>query len=144
MRQKHTSVCYQPDLMTSSTFDGLQASHTLIVRPISAQLKLTRNCTASPLRLEDGPRFHFDVSMEEIPVSLTQGQYAVLVKLFHVFGLRLKARKFLKWRPDASVKEGCVCLWTCGCGCVCAGVFVRVCVCVCVKPLQIAEVAILF
>ena len=112
-------VCYQPDLMTSSTFGGLQASHTLIVRPISAHLKLTRNCSASPLRLVDGPRFHFDLNMEEIPVSLTQGQYAMLVKLLHVFGLRFKARKFLKWRPDVSVKErhviggmrGCNTLW---------------------------------
>lgn len=97
-------VCSQSDPMTSSTFEGLR-THTLMVRPVSAQLRLTRNCSSSPLRLVDGPRFHFDVSMEEVPVSLTQGQYAMLVKLLHVFGLRLKARRFLKWRPDTPVKE---------------------------------------
>eukprot|EP00731_Ephydatia_muelleri_P014885 Em0008g605a len=117
LREKHMMVCSQSDPMTSSTFEGLR-THTLMVRPVSAQLRLTRNCSSSPLRLVDGPRFHFDVSMEEVPVSLTQGQYAMLVKLLHVFGLRLKARRFLKWRPDTPVKESPRLWWRFAASCI--------------------------
>ncbi len=91
--------------MTASTMSGLQPPTEFVIRPVSGCAKLTRNSVKTPLRIVDGPRFHLDVQLGEIPVVLTDQQYQTLVGLFEVVNLRLRAQRYRKWRPSAPVAE---------------------------------------
>ena len=105
MLLKHAAVSSQQQPMTASTISSLEHSAEYIIRPVSGQAKLTQNCSKSPLRISDGPRFHLDVQLDEIPVVLCGHQYQAFVKLFEVFNLRFQAQKFRKWRPSTTLKE---------------------------------------
>ena len=105
MLLKHASVVSQEEPMTASTMSGEQPPVEFIIRPVSGQAKLTRNCSKTSLRIVDGPRFHLDVQVDEIPVVLSDKQYQSLVNLFEVFGLRVRAQMYRKWRPNVAVKE---------------------------------------
>ena len=87
--------------MTTSSMLGLLPSIECIVQPISGQARLTRNCSKLPLKISDGPRFHLDVQLEEIPIVLSDQQYALLVSLFNAFQLRKLASKFQRWRSES-------------------------------------------
>ena len=63
--------------MTVSTID-MQPPPEFIVKPVSGKAKLTRNCSKVPLRISDGPRFHLDAQLEEIPVIVSDRQYQAL------------------------------------------------------------------
>ena len=91
--------------MTASTMMGVEQSAEFIVKPLSGQAKLTRNCSKNPLKISDGPRFHLETQLNEIPILLSDRQYHTLVHLFDSFQLRMKAREFGKWKPTAKVKE---------------------------------------
>ena len=105
MLVKHGAVVSQLQPMTVSTMVGVQQTAEFIVRPISGQAKLTRNCSKNPLRISDGPRIHLETRLNEIPIVLSDHQYHSLVRLFDSFQLRMKAHKFHRWKPAASVRE---------------------------------------
>ncbi len=91
--------------MTASTMSGLQPTTEFVIRPVGGQARLTRNSVKTPLRILDGPRFHLDVQLGEIPVVVTDQQYQTLVGLFEVVSLRLKAQSYRRWRPRVTVTE---------------------------------------
>ena len=91
--------------MTASTLSGLQPLAEFVIRPVSGQARLTRNSLKTPLRIVDGPRFHLDVQLGEIPMVLTDQQYQVLVALFEVFDLRFRAQRYQRWRPKVPIRE---------------------------------------
>lgn len=47
-----------------------------------------------------------DMRLEEIPISLSDKQYCLLVKLLNTFKLRVRASRFKKWRPGVGVVLG--------------------------------------
>lgn len=91
--------------MTASVMSGLQQSAEFIVKPVSGQAKLTRNCSKNPLKISDGPRFHLETQLEEIPLVLSDKQYHSLVRLSDSFQLRMKAREFSRWKPTVKVRD---------------------------------------
>ena len=105
MLKKHGSVISQQQPLTTSTIFDLQPSVQYIIKPVSGQAKLTRNCSKSPLRIIDGPRFHLEVQLAEIPVILSDHQYQALMSLFDAFNVRLRAQQYRKWRPVVALKE---------------------------------------
>ena len=105
MLRKKASVKAQEFSMTTSTMDGLQSSVQYVVKPVNGQAKLTRNSSKLPLKISDGARFHLEVQLEKIPITLSDQQYELMVELFDVFNLRVKARKYRQWRPASRVME---------------------------------------
>ena len=105
MLLKHGAVISQLHPMTASTMSGLQQSAEFIVKPVSGQAKLTRNCFKNPLKISDGPRFHLETQLEEIPIILSDNQYHSLVRLSDSFQLRMKAREFSRWKPTVKVRD---------------------------------------
>ena len=91
--------------MIASTMSGLQQSAEFIVKPVSGQAKLTRNCSKNPLKISDGPRFHLETQLDEIPIILSDNQYHSLVRLSDSFQLRMKAREFSRWKPTVKVRD---------------------------------------
>lgn len=100
---KHGSVISQQQPMTASTILGATPTTECLVKPVNGQAKLTRNCSKTPLKISDGPRFHLDVQLDEIPIFLSDHQYQSLMHVFETFNLRFKARKFQRMRPLVGV-----------------------------------------
>ena len=103
MLMKHGSVITQQDPMTASTLLGAPPTSECLIKPVSGQAKLTRNCLKTPLKISDGPRLHLDVQLDTIPVSLSDTQYESIVRVLESFHLRIQARKFQRWRPLVGV-----------------------------------------
>ena len=72
---------------------------------------MTRNCSKVPLRINDGPRLHLNVQLEEIPIVLSDNQYRLLSKLLNAFNLRARANKYKRWRPEVDSVLGNAKLW---------------------------------
>lgn len=109
--KKRAEVASRQQPMMTSTIHGLVPSIECLIKPVSGQARLTRNCSNIPLRISDGPRLHLDVQLEEIPISLSDEQYCLLVKLVESFKRRVKASKFKKWRPGVGAVLGHGKLW---------------------------------
>ena len=103
LKKAAASSWQQP--MTASTISSLGHPVEYIIQPVSGQAKLLRNCSKTPLRISDGPRFHLDIQFGEIPIILCDHQYQAFVKLLEVFNLRFRAQMYQKWRPSVPVKE---------------------------------------
>ena len=105
MLLKKAAVSSWQQPMTASTISSLGHPVEYIIQPVSGQAKLLRNCSKTPLRISDGPRFHLDIQFGEIPIVLCDHQYQAFVKLLEVFNLRFRAQMYQKWRPSVPVKE---------------------------------------
>ncbi len=100
---KHGSVLTQQDPMTASTLLGATPTSQCLIKPVSGQAKLTRNCSKTPLKISDGPRLHLDAKLNEIPVQLSDSQYEALVRVLEAFSFRFRAQKFQHRRPLVGV-----------------------------------------
>ena len=105
MLLKKAAVSSWQQPMTASTISSLSHPVEYIIQPVSGQAKLLRNCSKTPLRISDGPRFHLDIQFGEIPIILCDHQYQAFVKLLEVFNLRFRAQMYQKWRPIVPVKK---------------------------------------
>lgn len=103
MLRKHASVMTQQESMVASTIFGATSTTECLIKPVNGQAKLTRNCSKSSLKITDGPRFHLDIQLEDIPLSLSDRQYEAMMHMFDSFSLRFKAHKFQCRRPLVSV-----------------------------------------
>ena len=79
--------------------------HQFILEPTSARAKLKRNASVLPLRSRHMPRFVVDVHVEKIPLSLSEGQYKMLIALMEGFERDFRQRHYRKWRPANPVKN---------------------------------------
>lgn len=101
---KRAQVVSSADMMTSSMFSA-SSSCTFIVKPVSAQTKITRNCSSSPLRISDGPRVKVKVRVEDVPVVISEEQCCAFVKLSSTVAMRTLSQRYIRWRPTSSVNE---------------------------------------
>ena len=97
--------------MTTSSMLGVVPPVECLIKPVSGQARLTRNCSTVPLKISDGPRLHLDIHLEAIPLSLSDHQYKLLLKLLSAFNLQARARRFKKWRPEVDSVIGNGRLW---------------------------------
>ena len=105
MLHKRANAMAMQDPMSSSFFSGV--SHTLehIVRPVSCRAQITRNCSPNPLRISDGPRVAVRVTVEDVPIVLSEQQFGALLELTEAFRMRFRAEKYYRWRPKSSVAK---------------------------------------
>ena len=108
--------------MTSSMFSASTTSSSFIVKPVSAQARITRNCSSSPLRISDGPRVKVKVRVEEVPVVISEEQCYAFVKLSSTVAMRTLSQRYSRWRPTSSVYERYVRECMCALSSVCFSV----------------------
>ena len=105
MLHKSLSVVSTSNMMSSSMFAGHALSTQHLIRPFSATAQITRNCSIQPLRISDGPRVNVNVRIVEVPIVLSENQFAQFVKLSEAFQMRMKAQKYRELRPVSSVTQ---------------------------------------
>ena len=98
--RKRAEALSQRDPMTTSSMSGVCPPLELVVRSVNGQAKLTRNSSKRPLKISDGPRFNLDVQLEEIPIVISDEQYALLVKLLQSVRMRTRTNRLRKWWRD--------------------------------------------
>eukprot|EP00057_Strongylocentrotus_purpuratus_P005557 XP_003731250.1 PREDICTED: vacuolar protein sorting-associated protein 13D [Strongylocentrotus purpuratus] len=76
-----------------------------MVEPVSAEARLKRNGSALPLRSRTTPRYVCDLTLQKIPLSLSEDQYRGITVLMKEFERNGKARHYRKWRPEAWTGE---------------------------------------
>lgn len=69
------------------------------MKPVSAEARVRRNASKSPLGAEDGPRFNIDVLFDSVGLELTNKQYKVIAELVEEFTRFFRAKENKKWRP---------------------------------------------
>ena len=112
------------DPMTCSTSTKDTVSSRFIIKPASGQARLVRNCLSRPLRLNEGPRFYVEITIDRVAVVVLDDQYNVAYKMLDHMRLYSKGLQYRKWRPIPENGNRCVCVRVCAC------VHARVCVCV--------------
>ncbi|XP_071476543.1 intermembrane lipid transfer protein VPS13D-like [Diadema antillarum] len=75
-------------------------NHEYILEPVSAEARLQRNGSPLPLRSRSKPRFVCDITLQKIPLSLSEDQYRGITLLVKEFERNEKARHYRKWRPE--------------------------------------------
>nr|XP_054769178.1 intermembrane lipid transfer protein VPS13D-like [Lytechinus pictus] len=95
------------------TTNNLIKEHDYIIEPVSAEARLQRNGSALPLRSRTTPRFVCDLTLQKIPLSLSENQYRGITVIMKEFERNEKARHYRKWRPEAwpDEKEGMRSRW---------------------------------
>ena len=105
MQLKKAAMATQQDLMSASMMAGHAPSVDVIIKPTGGQVKMTRNCSKTPLRSTEGPRFKLDVKLDEIPVVVTAMQYCSIVRGGEEMGRRWRGRRWRRWRPLKPVTD---------------------------------------
>jgi len=95
------------DPMTCSTSVTTVMSSRFIIKPATVQAKFTRNCSPSPLRLSEGPRFQLGIDVGRVAVVVLEEQYDTLHKMVDHLRLYSKGMQYRKWRPVAKDRNRC-------------------------------------
>lgn len=82
-----------------------KTNHEFIIKPVSAQAKLKRDRSETPLRTRNRPRLTCDLQWNEVPLSLNEYQYESLVNCFRGLDDVAKFKKYRLLQPNESIKE---------------------------------------
>lgn len=80
-------------------------NHEFIIKPVSAQAKLKRDRSETPLRTRSRPRMTCDLHWNEVSLSLNEYQYDSMVNAFRGLDDVAKFKKYRLIQPNQSVKE---------------------------------------
>jgi len=94
-----SSAVASMDPMTCSTSTKETLLSRFIVKPATGQAQLTRNCLSRPLRLNEGPRFQLEISIDRVAVVVLDQQYDTAHKMLDHLRLYSKGLQYCKWRP---------------------------------------------
>ncbi|CAM9309859.1 unnamed protein product [Lampetra planeri] len=114
-RSSHLSASQLQQAMTLTA--PSPAGRVWLLSPVSAEVRVTRNRSALPLRSRDIPRLQCHFLTDSVQLTLTQTQYRNLVALADEVKMRSRRRKFCRWRPRCSVTTSPVSWWRYACRC---------------------------
>jgi vacuolar protein sorting-associated protein 13D len=83
----------------------LKTNHEFIIKPVSAQAKLKRDRSETPLRTRNRPRLTCDLQWNEVSLSINEYQYESLVNGFRGLDDVAKYKKYRLLQPKQVVKE---------------------------------------
>lgn len=91
----------------NAAIENLKAktNHEFIIKPVSAQAKLKRDRSETPLRTRTRPRLTCDLHWNEVSLSLNEYQYESMVNGFRGLDDVAKFKKYRLIQPNQSVKE---------------------------------------
>ncbi|XP_059608662.1 intermembrane lipid transfer protein Vps13D [Phlebotomus argentipes] len=90
----------------AGAMEKAKISHQFIVSPVSAQAKLKRDRSETPLRTRSRPRLVCDLVLEEVSLSLADWQYNQMVECIRGLDDIAKFRRFHLLRPSHTIREG--------------------------------------
>ena len=76
-----------------------------ILGPVSAVARIQRNASKTSLGSKDGPRFHIEVLLEDLALTLTDKEYKIFVELLDDVSRYFRSAEHKKWRPTTTVKQ---------------------------------------
>ncbi|XP_013405463.1 vacuolar protein sorting-associated protein 13D-like isoform X2 [Lingula anatina] len=91
--------------MGQSASTGIFKDHNFILESVNAEAKMKRNTSELPIRSTTTPRINLDIKLQQLPISLSEGQYRGMVAWMKEFDRYEKHRIFMKWRPFCTVIE---------------------------------------
>lgn len=80
-------------------------NHEFIIKPVSAQAKLKRDRSETPLRTRTRPRLTCDLEWNEVSLSLNEFQYETLVNGARGLDDAAKFKKYRLLQPKETIKE---------------------------------------
>lgn len=89
----------------------LKTNHEFIIKPVSAQAKLKRDRSETPLRTRNRPRLTCDLHWNEVSLSLNEYQYESLVNGFRGLDDVAKFKKYRLIQPQEPIKENPKAWW---------------------------------
>ena len=88
-----------------------KTNHEFIIKPVSAQAKLKRDRSETPLRTKNRPRLTCDLQWNEVSLSLNEYQYESVVNGFRGLDDVAKYKKYRLLQPQHSIKENPKAWW---------------------------------
>lgn len=88
-----------------------KGNHEFIIKPVSAQAKLKRDRSETPLRTRNRPRLTCDLHWNEVSLSLNEYQYESLVNGFRGLDDVAKYKKYRLLQPAESIKDNPKAWW---------------------------------
>ena len=73
--------------------------------PVYAEARIKRNASKISLTSKDGPRFHIELILEDVKLSLTDQQYRVVVDLAEDLNRYFRSLGHSKLRPTVPVRK---------------------------------------
>lgn len=86
-------------------------NHEFIIKPVSAQAKLKRDRSETPLRTRNRPRLTCDLQWNEVLLSLNECQYQSLVNGFRGLDDVAKFKKYRLLQPSEKIKDNPKAWW---------------------------------
>ncbi|XP_073974267.1 vacuolar protein sorting 13D isoform X3 [Rhodnius prolixus] len=80
-------------------------THEYLLSPVNAQAHVKRNRSELPLRSKTNPRIICDLTLDQVPLSLTERQYHEMVGCRRGLILLQRRQGHLRERPKTSIKE---------------------------------------
>uniref|UniRef100_A0A1B0D2C6 Uncharacterized protein n=1 Tax=Phlebotomus papatasi TaxID=29031 RepID=A0A1B0D2C6_PHLPP len=102
----HETFGEVPSSDLANAMEKTKFSHQYIVSPVSAQAKLKRDRSETPLRTRSRPRLVCDLVLEEVSLSLSDWQYNQMVECIRGLDDIAKYRRFHLLRPNHTIHEG--------------------------------------
>lgn len=88
-----------------------KTNHEFIIKPVSAQAKLKRDRSETPLRTRNRPRLTCDLHWNEVSLSLNECQYESLVNGFRGLDDVAKFKKYRLIQPNKKIGENPKAWW---------------------------------
>ncbi len=79
-----------------------RGNHSFILNPVCATAHVTRNCSERPLNSRKTPRITCDLTLDSIPLELSDRQYRCLAAGGRTLHQVRRNLKYWKWRPAAA------------------------------------------
>lgn len=90
----------------------LCTNHTYLVCPVSAEARITKNNSTHPLTSSHQPRFNVYLTLEKVPLQLTDSQYRNSLRAYKSFKRLRRNCRLRHYRPFEPIKGfGNVKLW---------------------------------
>jgi len=72
---------------------------------VTAEARICRNASKTPLAREDGPRFNVEVLFDSVQLALSNKQYKTVTDMSEEISMFYKKKENKKWRPFVSIHE---------------------------------------
>lgn len=85
--------------------------HDYLLFPVSAEARITKNNSSNPLTSSSKPRFNVHLTLEKVPLQLSDSQYKYSFKVYKLFRKLNRNCRLRHYRPYSHAREHPVDWW---------------------------------
>lgn len=85
--------------------------HIYVLSPVSAEARVTKNNSAHPLASSNKPRFDVHLTLEKVPLQLSESQYNYTFRLYKSLRKLNRNCRLRHYRPYHGIKENAADWW---------------------------------